>query len=57
MVMVLHIFGYVKGHLNSKVVLNPAYWMWSHIDWHEETEWKEFYLDAAEPIPPNTPEP
>jgi len=53
----LHIFGYVKGHLNSKVVLNPAYWMWSHIDWHEETEWKEFYLDAAEPIPPNTPEP
>jgi len=40
MAAVLHIFGYVKGHLNSKVVLDPAYQMWSHIDWHEDDEWK-----------------
>jgi len=31
--------------------------MWSHIDWHEDAEWKEFYPDATKPIPPNAPEP
>jgi len=57
MAAVLHIFGYGKGHLNLKVVLAPAYWMWSHIDWHEDAEWKEFYPDAVEAIPLNAPEP
>ena len=57
MAAVLHIFGYIKSHLNSKIVLDPAYRKWSHINWHEDAEWKEFYPDAAEPIPPHAPEP
>ncbi len=57
MAVVLHIFGYVKGHLNLKVVFDPAYQMWSNSDWHEDAEWKEFYPDTAEPIAPNAPEP
>jgi len=31
------------------------YWISSHIDWHEDAEWKEFYLDAVDPIPPDAP--
>jgi len=57
MVVVLHIFGYIKGHQNSKVVLDPTYRKWSHINWHKDAKWKEFYLDAAEPIPLHAPKP
>jgi hypothetical protein len=31
---VLRVFGYVKGHLQSKLVLDPAYCDWTHINWH-----------------------
>jgi len=54
---VLRIFGYIKGHLNSKVVFDPAYRNWTHINWHDDAEWKDFYPDAAEPMPPHAPEP
>jgi hypothetical protein len=50
---VLHIFGYVKGHLWSKLVLDPAYRNWTGVDWRE-VDWKEFYPGAMEPIPPGT---
>jgi hypothetical protein len=53
---VLHIFGYVKGHLRSKLVLDPGYRDWSFVDW-VDADWKEFYPDATEPIPVNAPEP
>jgi hypothetical protein len=53
---VLHIFGYVKGHLRSKLVLDPAYRDWGSVDW-VDAHWKEFYPDVAEPIPVNAPEP
>jgi hypothetical protein len=56
MMAVLHIFGYVKGHMRSKIVFDPAYRDWNHIDW-VEADWKEFYPNATEPIPPNMPEP
>jgi len=39
---VLHIFGYIKGHLNLKVVFDLAYHNWMHIDWHDDAEWKDF---------------
>jgi len=54
---VLHIFGYIKGHLNSKVVFDPAYRNWIHINWHDDAEWKEFYPGAAKPMLPLVPEP
>jgi hypothetical protein len=53
---VLRIFGYIKGHLRSKLVLDPAYRDWTNIDW-VDADWKEFYPDAAELLPPDMPEP
>jgi len=47
---VLHIFGYIKGHLNLKVVFDLAYCIWMHIGLHDDTEWKDFYSNAAEPM-------
>jgi hypothetical protein len=54
---VLHIFGYLKGHLRSKIVFDPAYHDWSSIDWAPEGDWKEFYPGADEPIPYQMPNP
>jgi len=54
---VLHIFSYIKGHLNSKVVFDPAYHNWMHINWHDDAEWKEFYPGATKPMLPLAPEP
>jgi len=34
---------------SSGNVFDPAYCNWMHINWHD-TEWKDFYLDAAEPM-------
>jgi len=34
---VLHIFSYIKGHLNSKVVLNQACCN-MHMKWHDDAE-------------------
>ena len=52
----LHIFGYLKKRHNSRVVLDPTY---PDIDMgmFKKCEWKDFYGDAVEAIPPNAPEP
>jgi hypothetical protein len=52
----LRVFGYIKGRLNAKVVFDCAYRDWTKVDWHEG-DWKLFYPDAEEPIPPRAPEP
>jgi len=57
MVAVLRMFGYIKGHLNAKVVFDPAYRDWTTREWHDDADWKEFYPDASEPISPRMPEP
>jgi len=57
MAAVLCIFGYVKRHLKAKVVFDPLYCDWTSFDWQEDTDWKEFYPDAQEPISPRAPEP
>ena len=53
---VLHIFGYLKKKHNSRVVLDPTY---PEIDMgmFKKCDWKDFYGDAVEAIPPNAPEP
>jgi hypothetical protein len=53
---VLRIFGYVKGHLRSKLMLDPAYCDWTGVEWRK-VDWKEFYSGAIEPIPPGAPVP
>ena len=55
MEQVLHIFAYLKCHLQSNLVFDT-----NQIKWDEEKfksyDWTSFYHDAKEAIPPNAPE-
>ena len=55
MEQVFHIFASLKNYSSLKLVLDDTL---SYVDEHRFTEcdWKEFYLDAAEAIPNDTPE-
>jgi hypothetical protein len=53
---VLHIFSYLKHHTNSHMVFDPNYIAWDQVSF-TDYDWKEFYQDAKESIPPNAPEP
>ena len=55
MVGVLQILAYLHQHLRSKIVADLGYHDWSHKAW-TQAEWKDFYPNAAEPIPHNVPE-
>ena len=53
---VFHMFAYLKIHHNFLLALDPTY---PEIDLHafnDGTDWKGFYGDAKELIPPNIPE-
>jgi len=52
----LHIFSYLKHHINSHLVFDPNYVVWNNADFHEY-DWTDFYHEAKEAIPPNAPEP
>jgi hypothetical protein len=56
MEQVLHIFSYLKCHLQSNVVFDP-----NEINWDEQQfrkyDWTDFYHGAKEAIPPNAPTP
>jgi hypothetical protein len=51
---VYHIYAYLKHKHNARLVLDPTY---PTIDQSvfKKCDWKEFYGDAIEPIPPNAP--
>jgi hypothetical protein len=51
---VLQIFGYLKTHLNSRLVFDPHKCDWSFIDW-KSTDWSEFYRGVEEEKLPNAP--
>jgi hypothetical protein len=53
---VFHIFRYLKHHMNSHLVFDPNYVSWEEASF-QEYDWKEFYHDAKEAIPPNAPPP
>jgi len=50
-----HIFSYLKGHENSRVVFDPAY---PDVDerWFHNFDWTDFYPDACDELPPGMPE-
>ena len=52
---VLHIFGYLKSKYNSRLAFDPTY---PEIDMNDfkVCDWREFYGDVKEAIPPNMPE-
>jgi hypothetical protein len=53
---VFHIFAYIEKKHNSRVVFDPTY---PEIDMRDfkECDWKSFYGDVKEAIPPNAPDP
>jgi hypothetical protein len=52
----LHMFAYLKSKHNARLVLDPTY---PTIDLSKfiECDWKHFYGDMKEPIPPHAPQP
>ena len=52
----IHFYGYLAKKHNSRLILDPTY---PHIDHSQfkECNWREFYGDVREAIPPNAPEP
>jgi hypothetical protein len=36
---VLRMFGYLKGHMRSKLVFDPCYRDWHAIDWYDGAQW------------------
>jgi hypothetical protein len=53
---VLHIFGFLKNKYNSRMCFDPTV---PYCDERafKQCDWKEFYVDVAEAIPSNAPEP
>ena len=51
-----HIFGYIKNKHNSRMLFDPTY---PEIDVtvFKQCDWREFYSDVSEPIPPSAPPP
>jgi hypothetical protein len=53
---VYHMFAYLDNKHNSRMVFDPLYPHIEHSTF-KECDWKEFYGDVEDPIPPNMPEP
>ena len=54
--MVFHVFAYLEKKHNSRLVFDPTY---PDIDMQQfkECDWKDFYGDVKEAVPPNAPVP
>ena len=53
---VFHTFGYLKGHHNAQMVLDPTFPN-PDMSMFQEHDWCGFYGDVKEVIPPNSPDP
>jgi len=51
----INVMAYLKLHHNARLVLDPTYPTIDHTSFMK-CNWKEFYGDAKEAIPPNAPE-
>jgi hypothetical protein len=52
----IHVFAYLDKKHNSRIVFDPSYPSIDHSKF-KECDWRAFYGDAKEAIPPNAPEP
>ena len=50
---VVHLYAYLKKHPRSKLIFDPSY---VDHDPHPQYDWKDFYGDVKELIPPDLPE-
>jgi len=53
---IFHIFGYLKNKHNARMVFDPTYPTIDK-DNFQVHDWKDFYGDVKEALPPNAPEP
>ena len=53
---IFHIYAYLKQKYNSRLAFDPTYPCIDMSDF-KECDWKQFYGDVTEAIPPNAPEP
>jgi hypothetical protein len=56
LIAVLRVFSYLKKHHNARIAFDPTY---PEIDYSkfERRDWRRFYNNVIEPIPPNAPKP
>jgi len=54
---IYHIFSYLKGHENSKLVFDPAYPEIDDRRFKKDVDWQDFYPKATDELPPGMPEP
>jgi len=53
-----HIFGYLKGHeTGGRIVFDPKMPIVDDSAFNGDADWKDFYGDVQEELPPNMPEP
>jgi hypothetical protein len=56
LIAVLRVISYWKKHHNARIAFDPTY---PEIDYSkfDRKDWRRFYNDVKEPIPPNAPKP
>ena len=57
LVNALHIMSYLKIKHNSMLILDPTFPEIKYNDFKDREDWKAFYGDVEEALPPNAPEP
>ena len=53
----IHIMSYLKGKHNSRLVLDPSYARHDKEVFIDDADWRPFYGDVKEALPPNAPKP
>jgi hypothetical protein len=56
LIAVLRIFSYLRKHHNARIAFDPTYPTIEYSKF-ERKDWRWFYNDVKEPIPPNAPKP
>jgi hypothetical protein len=53
---IFHVYGYLREHRDYVIALDPTYPDIEYNAFNDGADWREFYGDIKEPIPPNAPE-
>lgn len=57
LMQVWHVYAFLKNRHNGCLIFDPTYPSIDLTAFNHGNEWKEFYGDVKEPIPPNAPKP
>jgi hypothetical protein len=53
---IYHLYAYLKDHRDFVIALDPTYPEIDYRAFNDGADWKSFYGDVKEPLPPNAPE-